>query len=571
MICRFEKPSVSLRAPVLAFASVMVGFGSIDLQASDGFANSSYFYTNNLTNQISVRQDFDRLGGGFGLFEVNSQTGLELLSEAPNSYQGVRVLRATLSTARSWQVVVKAHVQLAEDPTEEHRDARAQLQSHYGAYLGIVKLARNSEGTPSIVESAPNRASVVLRKSDGGGWQHYFAFGRYSGGVKVGEETINPLGNQPEALLRLRFSAADRSLIVGYSIDNGQEFSELPSVDLGTEWGLTPDDELVVTLEGNSSPYSIEDRDNDFWSTFDRDASITPAPLPVYSVRSGEIFFSDLGIAYEPSQIAEFTYEAVNGSEVVVTGYTGSEAHVSVPQFINGLPVTKIGPNAFSDNPNLLSVVLPISTTEVSAGSFANSPNLVSVYLPLAVHTIGDGAFSGSISLRTVQLPSNLVLQAERFGLGGGLAFQELVQRVGASLAENELFMAALVTNETFLGALSAKILSRYGSYGLAARSDLSQFATRQDVQNGLEQSRAQGINSVIADPNSWNLFTADQISGLSIGDLTLTRQVNGSFVLNYNIEQSNDLVNWTTYRNYGEELTGLPTNKKFIRIRVKQ
>jgi hypothetical protein len=554
----------------MAFASVLVGFGSIDLQASDGFINTSYFYTNNLTNQISVRQDFDRLGGGFGSFEVNSQTGLELLSEAPNSYQGVRVLRATLSTARSWQVVVKAHVQLAEDPNEEHRDARDQLQSHYGAYLGVVKLVRNSDGSPSIVDSAPNRASVVLRKSDGGGWQHYFAFGRYSGGVKVGEETINPLGNQPEVLLRLRFSAADRSLIVGYSIDNGQEFSELPSVDLGTEWGLTPDDELVVTLEGNSSPYSTEDRDNDFWSTFDRDASITPAPLPVYSVRSGEIFFSDLGIAYEPSQIADFTYETVNGSEIVVTGYTGSEAHVSVPQFINGLPVTKISYSVFSEKENLTSVLLPHSVLVVESNAFANSPNLNSVYLPANLRAIGGGVFAGATSLRRVNLPPHLVLRTDLW-LDSGLAFQQLVQLVGNALAENELFMAALVTNEKFLGALSAKILSRYGSYGLAARGDLSEFATRQDVQNGLEQSRAQGINSVIADPNSWNLFTADQVSGLSIGDLTLTRQVNGSFVLNYDIEQSDDLVNWTTYRNYGEELTGLPTNKKFIRIRVKQ
>jgi hypothetical protein len=131
--------------------------------------------------------------------------------------------------------------------------------------------------------------------------------------------------------------------------------------------------------------------------------------------------------------------------------------------------------------------------------------------------------------------------------------------------------MAALITNEKLLGLLTAKILSRFEAYGLAARTDLGEFATKQDVQDGLQQSRSQGIQSVLDDPNSWSLYTADQVSGLSIGDLTLTRQENGSFVLNYDIEQSDDLETWTTYQNYGEELTGLPTNKQFLRIRVKK
>ncbi len=561
---------MGLHVSKLAFVSLLVGLGLVDLKASDGFENTSQLYTNPLTDPYSVRRDFDRFGSGYGSFEVNPQTGLEILSEAPNYYGGVRVLRAALSASYSWQIVVRAHVQLAEDPNEENRDATAQLQSHYGAYLGIAKLAKNPDGIPSIADSSGNSASIALLKSDGGGWQHYFTFGRYIGGVRAAE-TINPLGNQPEALLRLRYSAANQSLVVGYSVNNGLDFAELPSVDVGTEWGVTPEDEFAVTLDGNSGPFSTEESDNDFFSTFDREASFVPTPLPVYSVRSGEIFFSDLGIAYVPSQSADFAYQTVNESEITITGYTGSDAHVAVPQFINGLPVTKIGPNAFSNNPNLVRVVLPISATEVAAGSFANSPNLLSVHLPLTVRTIGDGAFSGSASLRTVQLPSDLVLHAERFGLGGGLAFQELVHRVGASLAESELFMAALLSNEKFLGALAAKIGSRFGTYGFAARSDLSEFATRQDVQNGLQQSATQGINTVLSNPNGWNLFTVDQIEGMSVGDLMLQRQTDGSLVLNYDIEQSDNLVTWTPYKSYAEPLTMLPTNKKFLRIRVKK
>lgn len=536
------------------------------LRASEIFSNTSLFYANTLTSEGTVRQDFDRFGVGFGSFEVNPQNGLELLSEAPNYYQGVRVFRLPLAASRSWQIIVKARVQFAEETT-------GQINPWYGSSVGLVKLGREIDGTPSLLNSAPNRLSIALSKTDlFGSWGHYLSQERWNNSQQAPVLDL-PLGDlvaQP-VLLRLRYLHDSKQLVAGYSVNNGESFSDIWSVDLGTEWSLTAEDELLVFLGGSSSPINREAEPKDSWSGFDKDNSIIPTPLPTYSVRSGEISLANLGISYVSSAVVDFTYETINGSEVTIIGYAGSEAHVSVPQFIDGLPVTKIGPNAFSAKPNLVSVVLPSSVTEIAAGSFANSPNLAAIYLPPTIHTIGDGAFAGSTSLRTVQLPSNLVLQAERFGLGGGLAFQELVQRVGASLADNDLFMAALVTNEKFLGALTAKILSRFEAYGLAARSDLGEFATKQDVQDGLEQSRIGGINSVLANPNSWSLYRADQVSGLSIGDLTLSRQENGSFVLNYDIEQSNDLETWTTYQNYGEELTGLPTNKQFLRIRVKQ
>jgi len=561
-----QNPSLGFHASVMAFASVLVGFGSIDLQASDGFANTSQLYADSLKNPHNVREDFDRFGGGFGSFEVNPQNGLELLSEAPNYYSGARVFRLPLAASRSWQIIVKSEVQFTEGAT-------SQENPWYSSSVGLVKLGRGVDGTPSVVDSASNRMSVALTKTDAyGSWGHYFSQEGWTNSELVADSGVD-LGDlkAPSVLLRLRYFKDGKQLVAGYSVNNGESFLDIWTTDLGTEWNLTAEDELLVFFGGTSSPYNSEADGSDFWSGFDKDNSVAQAPLPIYSVRSGAISLANLDISYVPSAVVDFTHETINGSEVTIIGYTGSEAHVSVPQFIDGLPVTKIGPNAFSAKSNLISVVLPSSVIEVAAGSFANSPSLAAVYLPPTIRTIGDGAFADSASLRTLQLPINLVLQAERFGVGGGLAFQELVQRVGTSLAENELFMAALVTNEKFLGLLTGKIFSRYESYGMATQRDLGEFATKQDVQDGLDQSRTQGINSVLADPNSWSLYTADQVSGLSIGDLTLDRQENGSFVLNYDIEQSNDLETWTTYQNYGEELIGLPQDKKFLRIRVKQ
>ncbi len=53
--------------------------------------------------------------------------------------------------------------------------------------------------------------------------------------------------------------------------------------------------------------------------------------------------------------------------------------------------------------------------------------------------------------------------------------------------------------------------------------------------------------------------------------ELVRQRRLNGSLVLNYDIEQSEDLVNWTPYQALSLPLTGLPTDKAFIRIRAKQ
>lgn len=402
----FRSGGPSHRASVLALVWAIAS-APTSLTASEIFSNTSLFYSNSLTNEGTVRQDFDRFGGGFGSFEVNPQNGLELLSEAPNWYQGNRVFRTTFPASRSWEMLVKAHVNVAEnaaDLSPTNRNALLQDQPFYSAMLGLVRLVRGGNGSPSIIDSTPNRASISLYRSDSpDGLEHYFDFYRRSGG-KAQEFQSIALGNQPEVLLRFRYSAADRSLTAGFSTNGVESFIDADPVDLAAEWGLSANDEFGVYLEANSSPYS-EGGETDFWSSFDQDNSILPRPLPVYSVRSGEIFLTDFSISYVPSTATDFTYEIINNSEVTITGYTGLEAHVSVPQFIDSLPVTRVGSNAFFSKPNLVSVVLPTTTTEVDAGSFANSPNLVAVYLPPTVHTIGDGAFSDSSSLRIVPLP----------------------------------------------------------------------------------------------------------------------------------------------------------------------
>jgi hypothetical protein len=79
------------------------------------------------------------------------------------------------------------------------------------------------------------------------------------------------------------------------------------------------------------------------------------------------------------------------------------------------------------------------------------------------------------------------------------------------------------------------------------------------------------GKDSVLNSPNSNGLYTTSQIQNMAVGDLVLTRTNGSNLVLNYDIEQSEDLQTWTTYQAYALPLTNLPTNKAFVRIKAKQ
>jgi hypothetical protein len=66
-------------------------------------------------------------------------------------------------------------------------------------------------------------------------------------------------------------------------------------------------------------------------------------------------------------------------------------------------------------------------------------------------------------------------------------------------------------------------------------------------------------------------LYTANQMQAMAFGDLVLTKNANGSFTLNYDIEQSTDLQSWSIYAPLSLPLTDLPPDKAFIRIKARQ
>ena len=175
---------------------------------------------------------------------------------------------------------------------------------------------------------------------------------------------------------------------------------------------------------------------------------------------------------------------------------------------------------------------------------------------------------------------------------GGELGSFSVVSSAGIPQQNISLSTNADLAVETYAGLpldvlaklVAEKILNISNNFGLATKTEVGGAVT-QGVQQVLsapseynlfttlqvQAERTAGQNDVVANPNQWTLYTTNQISAMAIGDLVLTRTNNGQFVLNYDIEQSEDLVNWYPYQGFAMPLTNLPTNKAFVRIKAKQ
>jgi hypothetical protein len=103
----------------------------------------------------------------------------------------------------------------------------------------------------------------------------------------------------------------------------------------------------------------------------------------------------------------DFTYTTNDGA-IAITGYTGPGGALSIPPTITGLPVTTIGPSAFSGCVSLTSLTFPNTITNIGSNAFRFCTSVASVALPNSVRTIGDWAFYGQFSLPSVIMPDSV-------------------------------------------------------------------------------------------------------------------------------------------------------------------
>ena len=94
---------------------------------------------------------------------------------------------------------------------------------------------------------------------------------------------------------------------------------------------------------------------------------------------------------------AQFTYTTNNGT-ITITRYTGSGGAVTIPDTINGLPVTSIGVNAFVYCTSLTNVTIPNSVISIGNQAFVQCISLTGVYFQGNAPSIGINVFLGDFN-----------------------------------------------------------------------------------------------------------------------------------------------------------------------------
>ncbi len=124
-------------------------------------------------------------------------------------------------------------------------------------------------------------------------------------------------------------------------------------------------------------------------------------------------------IAADALNYADLNYRTINGgSEIEITGYSGSSGKVDIPSKIDGLPVTSIAADAFRNRADIVTVLVAASVKHIGDRAFSGTTWLAerivefvvinnvlidhkdagrnSLVLPDDIHVIGYGAFANS-------------------------------------------------------------------------------------------------------------------------------------------------------------------------------
>ena len=121
----------------------------------------------------------------------------------------------------------------------------------------------------------------------------------------------------------------------------------------------------------------------------------------------------------------------VNEDGVAITGHTGRKTEIEIPSEIRGMPVTEIGPRAFSGR-QLTAVTIPETVRRIGSAAFLNNL-LTGVAIPDSVVSIGNGAFFGN--------------EITKLEMGAGL-----VSIGDFAFAENRLAYIAIPASVTYIG-----------------------------------------------------------------------------------------------------------------------
>ena len=103
-----------------------------------------------------------------------------------------------------------------------------------------------------------------------------------------------------------------------------------------------------------------------------------------------------------------FEFELNENETYTVVGYSGNKAEIRIPSHYEGILVTQIGANAFSNNDALTRVVITNNVTGIGESAFEQCINLMSLTIGDSVTSIGNKAFYDCKNLISLIMRNNV-------------------------------------------------------------------------------------------------------------------------------------------------------------------
>ena len=161
--------------------------------------------------------------------------------------------------------------------------------------------------------------------------------------------------------------------------------------------------------------------------------------------------------------------EGTSNEEIIIGDYHGSDTEVTIPDEIDGKPVTVIGMGMFFDCSEVTKVTMPDTIKIIARGAFESCTALTDITLPDSVEEIYKMAFYKCSSLPTINIPENVKVI-------GDYAFAECSSLDGITIPEGVKTIGEFAFTKT--GITSITVPATVETVGLGAISYCSELKT---------------------------------------------------------------------------------------------
>ena len=110
---------------------------------------------------------------------------------------------------------------------------------------------------------------------------------------------------------------------------------------------------------------------------------------------------------YVSERYGDFWYRVLSDGTVCITGYSGEDENMVIPDTIDDMAVTTIDEEAFFKVSHIVTVEIPDSVINIRSLAFWNCSSLTNMVIPDSVASIGYNVFLGCTSLLSIDVDEN--------------------------------------------------------------------------------------------------------------------------------------------------------------------